>query len=41
LPAATVEELAQRQLETELRGKLALPTLEQFGARSPQESLFD
>jgi hypothetical protein len=41
LPAATIEELAQRQLETELRGKLALPTLEQFATRSPQESLFD
>ena len=30
-----------RQLETELRNKLKLPGLEEFAARSPQESLFD
>ncbi|HEY1338262.1 MAG TPA: hypothetical protein VGF59_12165, partial [Bryobacteraceae bacterium] len=41
LPAATIEELAKRQVETDLRGKLDLPTLEEFAARSPQKSLFD
>jgi hypothetical protein len=41
LPSATIEELAQRQIETELRAKLKLPGIEEFAARSPQESLFD
>jgi len=41
LPAATIEELAHRQVESELRGRLRLPTLEQFAARNPQETLFD
>ncbi len=41
LPAATVEELAQRQVESELRGVLRLPTFEQYLARNPQETLFD
>jgi hypothetical protein len=41
LPAATIEELANRQVEAELRGRLRLPTIEQFAARSPQEALFD
>jgi hypothetical protein len=40
LPAATIEELAQRQIETDLRGKLQLPSLEEFATRNPQESLF-
>jgi hypothetical protein len=41
LPATTVEELATRQLERDLRTRLDLPTLEDFAKRSPQESLFD
>ena len=41
LPATTIEELAKRQLETDLRGKLKLPSLEEFALRSPQERLFD
>jgi hypothetical protein len=41
LPAATIEELANRQLEAALRERLSLPTLDEFAARSPQESLFD
>jgi hypothetical protein len=41
LPAATIEELANRQLERELREQLHLPSLEQFARRNPQESLFD
>ena len=41
LPAATIEELANRQLETELRNKLDILSFDAFAARSPQESLFD
>ena len=41
LPKATIEELAHRQLETELQIKLKLPTLEVFEARHPQPSLFE
>jgi hypothetical protein len=41
LPAATIEELAHRQIESELRGRLQLPTFEQFLSRNPQEKLFD
>jgi hypothetical protein len=41
LPAATIEELAHRQLETSLREKLSLPSIDEFAERSPQESLFD
>lgn len=41
LPQGTIEELAQRELETALRGRISLPTLEQFAARDPQELLFD
>jgi hypothetical protein len=40
LPQTTIEELAQRELEAALREKISLPTMEQFAARSPQESLF-
>ena len=41
LPAATIEELAQRQIESELRHELDLLSFDQFVARSPQETLFD
>jgi Replication initiator protein A len=41
LPPATIDELANRQLEAALREKLSLPTIDEFAARSPQESLFD
>lgn len=41
LPPATIEELANRQLERELRSRLHLPSVEEFGRRSPQESLFE
>ena len=41
LPTTTIEELAQRQLESELRLQLQLLSVEQFAARSPQKSLFD
>jgi len=41
LPAATMEELANRQLEADLRARLNLPSIEEFAARNPQESLFD
>ena len=41
LPPATIEELASRQLESELRLQLDLLSFDQFTARSPQESLFD
>jgi hypothetical protein len=41
LPAATIEELASRQLDSDLRAKLDLLTFDQFAARNQQESLFD
>jgi hypothetical protein len=41
LPAATIEELANLQLERDLRAGLDLPTLEEFERRSPQETLFE
>jgi hypothetical protein len=41
LPAATIEELAHRQLDRDLRGRINLPTLDEFAKRSPQESLFE
>jgi hypothetical protein len=40
LPAATIEELAARQVESDLRGKLNLMSFDAFLARNPQESLF-
>jgi len=40
LPAATIEELATRQLESDIRAKLDLLSFEQFQTRNPQESLF-
>lgn len=41
LPPSTIEELANRQLENELRQKLTLLSFEEFSARNPQQSLFD
>lgn len=41
LPGATIEELASRQLEKDLRAKLDLPSFEQYTARNPQKSLFE
>jgi hypothetical protein len=41
LPAATVEELANRQIEAELRGRLHLPSFDEFVSRNPQTSLFE
>lgn len=41
LPPGTIEEIAHRRLENELRQQLPLPTLEEFSARNPQQSLFD
>lgn len=41
LPSGTIEELATRQLERDLRARLNLPTIEEFAKRSPQETLFD
>jgi hypothetical protein len=41
LPAATIEELANRQVESDLRARLNLPSLDEFARRSPQETLFD
>lgn len=40
LPAATLHEMAERQLEAELRNQIQLPSFEQFSS-SPQTSLFD
>jgi len=40
LPAATIEELASRQVESDLRAKLDLMSFDEFIARNPQESLF-
>jgi hypothetical protein len=40
LPAATIEELATRQVESDVRGKLKLMSFDEFTARNPQESLF-
>jgi hypothetical protein len=40
LPPATIEELATRQLESDLRAKLDLLSFERFATRSPQETLF-
>jgi hypothetical protein len=41
LPSVTIEEIANRQLERDLRAKLNLPTVDEFATRSPQESLFE
>ena len=41
LPAGTIEELANRQIESELRAKLNLMSFEEFAERNPQESLFN
>ena len=41
LPAATVEELAHRQIESQLRDRLNLPSFDEFVMRSPQNTLFD
>jgi hypothetical protein len=41
LPQATIDELAQRQIESELRGTLQLPSFDEFVARNPQTSLFE
>jgi hypothetical protein len=38
LPAATIEELAQRQIENELREKLDLPTVEEFASSRVQKA---
>jgi len=40
LPATTIEELANRQVETDIRAGLHLLTFDRFAARNPQESLF-
>jgi hypothetical protein len=40
LPEATIEEIAYRQLENDVRQNLPLPTFEEFAKRSPQQSLF-
>jgi hypothetical protein len=40
LPAATIEELASRQVESDVRAKLDLMSFDQFTRRNPQESLF-
>jgi hypothetical protein len=40
LPTATIEELASRQLESDLRAKLDLMSFDEFTRRNPQESLF-
>jgi hypothetical protein len=41
LPPVTVEELAHRQIESELRDRLRLPSFDEFVSRNPQSSLFD
>lgn len=41
LPPVTVEELAHRQIESELRDRLRLPSFDEFVSRNPQTSLFE
>ncbi len=41
LPASTIEEIADRQVDNEIRPKLNLPSYEEFCVRSPQQALFD
>ncbi len=40
LPASTIEEIANRQVENEVRASLNLPSFEEFCQRSPQQELF-
>ena len=41
LPPATIDELARRQVESELRDRLKLPSFDDFMARNPQSRLFE
>jgi hypothetical protein len=41
LPTGTIEEIAQRKMQNEIRERLPLLTFEQFSALNPQQSLFD
>jgi hypothetical protein len=41
LPKDAIEQIAMRQLENEVRDELALPSLEEFADRDPQQSLFN
>jgi hypothetical protein len=41
LPPATIEEIANRKLENEIRQELSLLSLEQYSALNPQQSLFE
>ncbi len=40
LPKETIEQIATRQLENDIRDKLILPSIEEFARRNPQQSLF-
>jgi hypothetical protein len=41
LPKETIEQIATRQLENDIRDGLTLPSVEEFAWRNPQQSLFD
>ena len=40
LPTNTVEEIAERQMENDIRNELSLPSVDEFAHSSPQQSLF-